>query len=107
MKIKKKISNLFQRFSNYCDVKFWPLEGDFPLAFQKIGCHINTKAAECMKISTRVFLGPWESIFEVKNTQKWVLQGVNSSWKKFHAHTLSANMVMLANGCKKNFLPML
>jgi len=31
-----------------------------------------------------------------------VLQGVNSSWKKFHAHILAANMGMLANGCKKN-----
>jgi len=27
--------------------------------------------------------------------------------KKFHAHTLAANMGMLANGCRKIFLPIL
>jgi len=54
MKIKKKISNLFQRFSNYCDVKFWPLEGDFPLLFKRLVA-TNTRAAECMKIGTNFF----------------------------------------------------
>jgi len=36
-------------------VKFWPLEGDFPPAFQKIGCHMNTREAECMTFGIRVF----------------------------------------------------
>jgi len=29
----KKISELLKRFSSYCDVKYWPLEGYFPPAF--------------------------------------------------------------------------
>jgi len=33
------------------------------------------------------FFQVWESIFKAKNTQKSVLQGVNSAWKKF-THTL-------------------
>jgi len=33
MKIKKKISEVLKRFSSYCDVKNWPLDGDFPPAF--------------------------------------------------------------------------
>jgi len=36
MKIKKQISKLLKRFSSYCDVKFWSLEGDFPPLFRKL-----------------------------------------------------------------------
>jgi len=55
IKIKKTFSKLLKRYSSYCDVKFWPLEGDFSPAFYTIGCQMNTRAAEYMKIGTRFF----------------------------------------------------
>jgi len=52
MKIKKKILNCLNASSEILATR-----GRFPPRFLGIGCHMNTRAAECMKIGTRVFSG--------------------------------------------------
>ena len=63
---------------------------------------MNTRAAECIKIGTRVFLGLGIHFWSRKYP-KMSPSGCKSILKKFHAHALTTNMRMLANVWKKIF----
>ena len=111
LKEYKKWWRLKQNFRNclnassYCDVKFWPLEGDFSPLFRKLVAKWILGHLNAWKLVPEFFRSG-NPFLKSKNPKNESFDE-NPSWKKFHAHILAANMGLLVNDCKNIFLPML